>query len=340
MIGRDRGSAGAPRASRQHLHRVQLRQRPAHRRVPADAGQADRLRHRHPRPARGHRPGGPARDDAPTRWPRTSIWPRRSRRIGGTDLAGRRPQPGRRCCTAAGAADWRDAVLVEHQGPRRRSSIRTSSSPRAAARPPTRRCGPRDFLYVEYADGEREFYDLRSDPFELHNVAARLTRSQSELLHSELQRLKRCHGERRCWSAMHVRDRAPGDRPPDRRDARLPARRAWPTDAGGACARGAARGTTGVRVPDSGKSRSLDSHPDRLPRGADHRHWRGHCGRLDQRRSCRELARRLRRSRGQLPAFGAVHLRRDSDRDDIAQHRRRVEGSVSLQRRDSLRSSA
>ena len=27
------------------------------------------------------------------------------------------------------------------------------------------------FLYVEYADGEREFYDLRRDPFELHNIA-------------------------------------------------------------------------------------------------------------------------------------------------------------------------
>ena len=43
------------------------------------------------------------------------------------------------------------------------------------------------FLYVEYADGEREFYDLRTDPFELHNIADRLTRRQLSRLHAELR---------------------------------------------------------------------------------------------------------------------------------------------------------
>jgi N-acetylglucosamine-6-sulfatase len=60
------------------------------------------------------------------------------------------------------------------------------------------------FLYVEYADGEREFYDLRTDPFELHNLAAQLPRSQLALLHSELARLEHCHGGKQCWAAMHV----------------------------------------------------------------------------------------------------------------------------------------
>src|SRR4029078_11996739 len=64
------------------------------------------------------------------------------------------------------------------------------------------------FLYVEYADRECDLYDLRSKLSELHNRAPRLTRSQSELLHLELRRLKRCRGERRCWSAMRSRDRA------------------------------------------------------------------------------------------------------------------------------------
>ena len=34
------------------------------------------------------------------------------------------------------------------------------------------------YLYVEYADGELEFYDLRRDPFELHNIASSLNPQQ------------------------------------------------------------------------------------------------------------------------------------------------------------------
>ena len=56
----DRAGAQRRRAGREHLPRVQLRQRPAHRRVPADARQADRVRHRHTGAPRGHRSGGPA----------------------------------------------------------------------------------------------------------------------------------------------------------------------------------------------------------------------------------------------------------------------------------------
>ncbi|MGH2881182.1 MAG: sulfatase, partial [Solirubrobacteraceae bacterium] len=60
------------------------------------------------------------------------------------------------------------------------------------------------FLYVEYADGEREFYDLRTDPFELHNLARRLTSRELTQLHAGLARLKRCHGAARCWAARHI----------------------------------------------------------------------------------------------------------------------------------------
>jgi arylsulfatase A-like enzyme len=60
------------------------------------------------------------------------------------------------------------------------------------------------FLYVEYRDGEREFYDLRNDPFELHNLAAGLIPSQLARLHTELAGLEACHGQSRCWSAGHV----------------------------------------------------------------------------------------------------------------------------------------
>ena len=53
------------------------------------------------------------------------------------------------------------------------------------------------FLYVEYADGEREYYDLRTDPFELHNIAAGSRRRQLAQLHAELRALEALPRRRR-----------------------------------------------------------------------------------------------------------------------------------------------
>jgi arylsulfatase A-like enzyme len=100
--------------------------------------------------------------------------------------------------------DWRSAILVEHRGPDLRGvdpdfQQPASGSPRTYTAMRTKR-----FLYVEYDDGEREFYDLQNDPFELHNIADTLTPFDRALLHIELANLKRCHGGPACWSAMHV----------------------------------------------------------------------------------------------------------------------------------------
>jgi N-acetylglucosamine-6-sulfatase len=102
--------------------------------------------------------------------------------------------------------DWRDAALIEHHGPDLSGvdpdfQQPASGSPRTYEAMRTRR-----FLYVEYDDGEREFYDLRTDPFELNNIAGRLTVEQSDVLHAELAALERCHGGAACWEAMHVRE--------------------------------------------------------------------------------------------------------------------------------------
>jgi N-acetylglucosamine-6-sulfatase len=102
-------------------------------------------------------------------------------------------------------AGWRNAVLVEHRGP----DLDRARDPDAqnykdgnpisyeAMRTP-------HFLYVEYRDGEREFYDLRRDPDELDNTADSLTPMQLATLHSQLGRLRRCHGRSGCWAAEHV----------------------------------------------------------------------------------------------------------------------------------------
>jgi arylsulfatase A-like enzyme len=99
---------------------------------------------------------------------------------------------------------WRDAILVEHHGGLM-SPLDPDFQQSPSGNPNTYEAmRTRQFLYVEYTDGEREFYDLRTDPFELHNLAGRLTPRQLKRLHHELSRLERCHGARRCWAAMHV----------------------------------------------------------------------------------------------------------------------------------------
>ncbi|MEA2196995.1 MAG: N-acetylglucosamine-6-sulfatase [Solirubrobacteraceae bacterium] len=99
---------------------------------------------------------------------------------------------------------WRNAILVEHHGPTAGAAdpdaqTGTSGNPTTYEAMRTHR-----FLYVEYADGEREFYDLENDPEELHNIAGSLTRTQLTTLHTELSAIENCHTGTDCWAAMHV----------------------------------------------------------------------------------------------------------------------------------------
>ena len=99
--------------------------------------------------------------------------------------------------------EWRREILVEHHGPSlgptdpdlptrgsgnpfSYEALRTSSS-----------------LYVEYVTGEREYYNLRTDPFELHNLAAHLSPAHERKLHLALVAVEACHGQRSCWRAQH-----------------------------------------------------------------------------------------------------------------------------------------
>jgi arylsulfatase A-like enzyme len=99
--------------------------------------------------------------------------------------------------------DWRNAALIEHHAPLITTLDPDLQQP-ASGRPTTYEAmRTHGYLYVEYADGEIEFYDLRRDPFELHNIASSLTPQELALLHGDLLRMRRCHGPR-CWSATHV----------------------------------------------------------------------------------------------------------------------------------------
>ena len=102
------------------------------------------------------------------------------------------------------APGWRRAVLVEHHGrvlDRGDPDLPTAGS----GNPPSYEAirTPRS-LYVEYVTGEREYYDLRRDPFELSNVAARLPPSRTRQLHRALLSIAHCHGAHACARAQVI----------------------------------------------------------------------------------------------------------------------------------------
>jgi len=99
---------------------------------------------------------------------------------------------------------WRNAILVEHQGPDLHRSDPDFQSPLSGNPPSYEAMRTHDFLYVEYKDGGREYYELRTDPFELDNLAPYLPAVLLAELHRELLAMEHCHNGQACWAAMHV----------------------------------------------------------------------------------------------------------------------------------------
>ena len=115
---------------------------------------------------------------------------------------------------SAGRQKWRTVALVEHRGGnlspldpdfegKGSGDPTTYEAIRISARHLPGFKGRVEAVYVEYRDAahEREYYDLREDPYERVNVAGRLTSVQRARLHEILARLERCHGARACWAA-------------------------------------------------------------------------------------------------------------------------------------------
>jgi arylsulfatase A-like enzyme len=103
-------------------------------------------------------------------------------------------------------ADWRQAVLVEHHHPESKKDD-PDAAPDNSGNPPTYEAiRTADALWVEYADGEREFYDTATDPDELHNGAATLPAAQRGALHATLTALQHCAGAASCAKASAVHD--------------------------------------------------------------------------------------------------------------------------------------
>lgn len=96
---------------------------------------------------------------------------------------------------------WRRYILVEHHKPP--TALGDPDRPiHDSGNPPTYNAlRSQHGLYVRYQDGEQEYFDLRNDPWEIHNIVSQLPRRRIEQLRRRLHRLKHCHGTAQCWRA-------------------------------------------------------------------------------------------------------------------------------------------
>jgi arylsulfatase A-like enzyme len=96
---------------------------------------------------------------------------------------------------------WRQFALIEHHHPTNTptdpdaQNIYSGNPPSYTAIRSTR------FLYVRYITGDREYYDLSHDPFELHNLGPTLSKARITALDLILNRLTNCHSSTSCWRA-------------------------------------------------------------------------------------------------------------------------------------------
>ena len=64
------------------------------------------------------------------------------------------------------------------------------------------------FTYVVYANGEREFYDRTTDPWERHNTYAQLSAARVATLNRVVRALTSCRGYAQCWQSSVPAERA------------------------------------------------------------------------------------------------------------------------------------
>ncbi|WP_329246669.1 sulfatase [Actinoallomurus sp. NBC_01490] len=96
-----------------------------------------------------------------------------------------------------------DAILVEHHGPSLAKDDPDRPGPAGGNPPSYTAIRTLDALYVEYKDGDREYYDLRTDPYELDNTVAALPPARLAQLQRTLHNLRTCHGSR-CSAAARL----------------------------------------------------------------------------------------------------------------------------------------
>ncbi|HEY0934440.1 MAG TPA: sulfatase-like hydrolase/transferase, partial [Trebonia sp.] len=98
-------------------------------------------------------------------------------------------------------AGWRQAILIEHHGPDNIPGD-PDRQDRASGIPPSYEAvRTAAALYVAYDNGDREYYDTTTDPYELDNIVSHGVPGN---LGSALKAMENCHSGAACWAAAHL----------------------------------------------------------------------------------------------------------------------------------------
>jgi N-acetylglucosamine-6-sulfatase len=107
---------------------------------------------------------------------------------------------------AAGTAppNWRQLALVEHHHPPKDPTDPDVAEPNSGDPPSYEAIRTTNGLYVEYQAPQNDaaYYDLKTDPLELKNIAASLDAARRNKLHAALMANANCHGANACWTAQ------------------------------------------------------------------------------------------------------------------------------------------
>ncbi|MFI6663028.1 sulfatase [Streptomyces sp. NPDC050523] len=98
------------------------------------------------------------------------------------------------------ASHWRKVNLIEHRHAKQSPDDPDNHGDESLSPPSYHAIRTDSYTYVEYTSGEKEYYDRRTDPNQLHNTAGKLSKSRIAELHKTLTRLQKCKGDA-CWSA-------------------------------------------------------------------------------------------------------------------------------------------
>ncbi len=98
----------------------------------------------------------------------------------------------------------RNIAVVEHVNAPPDASNPDLPEPKAGNPPTYVALRLPDAMYVEYDGGEVGYYDLKADPFELHNIAGKLSTDRLKALHLALEANHSCVGATQCAAAQNL----------------------------------------------------------------------------------------------------------------------------------------